>query len=296
MRILIGVGYALILPIVVLVLLPLVGVVSPLMAIMVGALYLISHMLRAIRLAALSVDVLGISARTAAAMHFASAPLSILLPFKAGEFVRFYALWKMSSNPLYAIIVLLIDRMFDSLFLIPILIVLMSAGGAPTSLAVFAILAATIPLTVIVVGPKLLTELQRYVVASHNDPIALDVLSRVDATRRVVTNAAHVARRQASELCVISFLIWLCEVLVCVILINSAELLADLSSLDLLETRLVTSWWGDGADAFTTTALALTTISLLLPWPIMAAIFFDRYGGEPRRKPVLERSNARVVT
>ncbi len=270
-------------------------VISAWQAIAAGLLYLISHALRAMRLASLSVDLLGTSARSTAALHFMTAPFALLMPLKSGELVRLFALWKMSGNAVYSIVVLLIDRMYDSLFLFPILILLTMQGGAPTTLVIFTLMVATIPLAVVVIGPKLLTELQRYVVASQNSPVTLETLARIDAIRRLVTHAAEVARRQAPHLCLVSFLIWLCELLVCVILVNGAVAVLG-SALDLLGARLITSWASDNIGTLITTALTITLTAQLLPWPAMVMVYLDRLKHEPQRHPAMDQTKREVIT
>jgi len=262
-----------------------------------GIIYIVSHILRAVRLAVLSMSMLGISGRTAALMHFATAPVSLMLPFKLGEIVRLYELWKMSGTAVYALIVLLIDRMYDSLFLVPVLVILVLQGNASPLLVAFSLLAAVVPLTVVVIGPKLLTEIQRYVVASHNNPRTLDVLRQIDSARLLVIRAAEVSRRRAPELCVISLLIWLCELAVCLILVNvfSSIATATDSALDILGSRLVASWWTIGADTLVQPALAITTVAILIPWPLALYFYLARRRKEPRRKSAQAQSNRRVI-
>lgn len=266
-------------------------------AIGAGLIYIFSHVLRAARLAVLSMSMLGLSGRTAALMHFATAPVSLVLPFKLGEIVRLYELWKMSGTAVYAIIVLLIDRMYDSLFLVPVLVFLVMQGNASPLLVAFSLLAAVVPLTVVVIGPKLLTEVQRYVVASHTNPRTIDVLRQIDSARLLVIRAADVSRRRAPELCVISLLIWLCELAVCLILVNVFSSLATAtdSALDLLGGRLVASWWTIGADTLVQPALAITTIAILLPWPLALALYLVRRRKEPRRDSTRAHTNRRVL-
>lgn len=240
--------------------------------------YLISHALRAARIAMLSAEMLGTSGRTVAAMHFTTAPFALLLPWKLGELVRLFALWRMSRDAVFAVIVLLIDRMYDSLFLLPALAFLLWYGDAPTMLVVLTLLAAIVPLAVIVLGPKVLTEIQRYVVISHQGSSALTLLRRLDAIRRLVVKAVKVPRRQAAELCVISFLIWFCEFIFCLVLVGSS-----LDALDLLGLRLAGSWWSAGpVNPLLLQSLSLTTIALLLPWPLLAVVFLNRLRRMPK--------------
>ena len=272
---------------------PFASTVSPWVLLAIAGLYIFSHVLRAARLAVLSMNMLGISGRSAALMHFATSPLSLALPFKLGELVRLYELWRMSGTIVYAIIVLLIDRMYDSLFLVPFLVVFVLMGNEASILIVFTLLAAVVPLTVIVIGPKLLTEVQRYVVTSHNNPRTLDVLRQTDAARLHVIHAARVSRNRAPELCVISLLIWLSELLICVLLVNAVTGGSD--PLGLLGERLVASWWTVGAGTLAQSALAITLITVLLPWPLAVFLYLARRRNEPSRLNSQAHINRRLV-
>lgn len=271
-----------------------VVVVSPWLGLAAAALYLISHILRALRLAALSVELLGTSARSTVALHFATAPFALLLPFKSGELVRFYALWRMSGTAIYAFVVLLIDRMFDSLFLFPIVVILTLQGGAPPLLAILTLLMATVPLIVIVIGPRLLTEVQHYIVASHNADYAADVLRQVDILRRLVGKAAMVSRKQAPQLSVVSFVIWLCEFLVCAILMIGAAAMLD-GTLALLGNRLISSWGTVDIGTLSGIALMITLLAQMLLWPWMAMVFLSRAANEPKRTTLGDRIKGKVI-
>lgn len=250
--------------------------------------YLTSHVLRALRLALLSMDMLGISGRTAALMHFATALFALVFPFKAGELLRLHQLWQLGGTAIYAVIVLLIDRMYDSLFLIPVLLILLMQSSAPPVLTLFTLLAAFVPLVVVVIGPKLLSEVQRYVLVHHNNPRTLDLLPQIDTVRVLVVRAASVARRRAPELSLLSLLIWLSELLFCLILVNGSAgwLVASAGqAVELLGTRLVAPWWDLGAQTLAGQALGLSILALLVPWPFLAYLYVRRQKGEPRRVP-----------
>lgn len=261
----------------------------PLLATIAACLvYLFSHVLRAMRLGLLSIDLLGVSGRTASLMHLATAPLTLVLPFKSGELLRWHQLWQLSGSAIYALIVLLIDRMFDSLFLVPMLCLLVMMETAPPALVVLTLFVAIVPLVVLVVGPKLLTETQRYVVINHNNPGTLLVLRKVDALRLLVVRAALVARNRAPELGVLSFLIWLCEFAACLIIIvalHGASAGIGGSALELLGIRLVAPVWGLEAGTAAGAAIATSSIALLLPWPVLVMLYLRRRKHEPRRAP-----------
>ncbi|MEO0678806.1 MAG: hypothetical protein AAF192_00160 [Pseudomonadota bacterium] len=264
-----------------------------------GLLYLTSHGLRAVRLALLSIDLLGVSGRTAALMHLATAPIALVLPFKSGELLRLHELWRLSGAAVYAAAMLLIDRMFDAIFLVPLLVILLSLDSAPAMLAAFTLFAAVVPLTIVVVGPRILTELQHYIVATHNNPRVLEVLRHIDAVRVVVTHAAHVAGKRAPELCVISFLVWSCELLACLMLVNgtAAGVFAEMAeAFDLLGSRLSASWWNMGDDPLLRAALAVSTVVVMLPWPVVAMVYLARRRHEPRRVPATAHAMRSVAS
>jgi hypothetical protein len=261
-------------------------------AILAGLIYLVGHVLRAFRLAVLSMDMLGTSARTVALMHFATAPLALPLPYKSGELWRLHQLWRLSGTALYALVILLIDRMYDSLFLLPVVLILTVQGNAASALVLLTLLAAVVPMVVLLVGPQLLTQAQRHVLVNHNNPKALDVLRHIDALRALVARVSLVARNRAAELCLLSFLIWLCELIVCLLLVNAVADGARATfgrAFDLLGVRLVAPWWNLGADPLAGPAVALATIALLLPWPIVVYFYLGRRRSEPRRMPTIWR-------
>jgi hypothetical protein len=256
-------------------LLPLTGVLPVWSALAAGLLYLLSHLLRAFRLAILSVDMLGVSGRTTVLMHFVTAPFSLALPLKLGELFRLYELWRLSGTLVYSVVALLVDRMYDSLFLVPLLVILLMQNDASAALIVLTCVAAFVPLAVIVVGPRLMTEVQRYVVRHHNDAGTLRMLKGIDAVRRVVTHAAGVARQQAPTLVVLSLLIWLLEVLVCLIIVGAIGGAAG-EAFGLLGNRLTETWWTEAADPLIRAVIALTLIATLLPWPLAIAFYYCR--------------------
>jgi len=260
------------------VLAPMVASIPVASALLAAVLYFFSHLLRAFRLAFLSVDLLGISGRTTVLMHFATAPISLALPFKLGELVRLHELWRLSGTLLYSIVALLVDRMYDALFLVPFLVILLMQGNAAPSVIVLTSVAAFIPLIAIVVGPRLLTEVQRYVVANHDGAGTLGALHVIDQMRRVTTHAAGVARQQAPTLAVLSAMIWMLEVLVCLIVITAITGAFD-GTFDLLGQRLAATWWTSGTDSLIPAIFALTLLTTLATWPFVIGLYIARRFG-----------------
>ncbi|MEM9760849.1 MAG: lysylphosphatidylglycerol synthase domain-containing protein [Pseudomonadota bacterium] len=245
------------------------------LGVLAGACFLLSHVMRALRLAVLSMDMLGISGRTAMLAHFATAPIALALPFKTGEVLRLYELSRLGGSLIYAAIVLFVDRMFDTLFLIPLVAFLLWQGSAAPVLVALTALAAFVPLIVITVGPRILTEAQRHVVATHNGRGALNTLKTIDAIRNIVHHAARVSRQQAATLALLSALVWLLEFIVCALLV-SVLAGAQFDPFVLLGDRLTTDWWSAAQEPVVLSSIILTVIALLAIWPLVTAFYAVR--------------------
>jgi len=258
-------------------------------ALAAGAIYLAAHGLRAVRLAVLAGPLLGITARTAGLLHLVTAPLALLAPLKLGELFRLQQLAVTSGQLANSVLVLLLDRMFDALFLVPIMVALAVAHAPgeiePATLWLTAT-AAVLPLVAVVLGPGLLAALQDYVVIHHLDPRALRLLPVLDALRRVTEAGALTARRQGLQLALLSVLIWGAELAATWLL---ARFVAG-STRDaglLLTDRLVDLWGflgGSGQDPALAASAAISLLALLLIWPIALLHYFRRVDFEPRRR------------
>ena len=111
--------------------------------------------------------------------------------------------------------------------------------------------------------------------------------------------AADVARRRGPELCIVSLLIWLCELVISLLLVYAATVdvgAADAvdNALGFLEARLVISWLTIDTNPQVAPALAIATIAILLPWPMVTALYLARRRHEPQRTSAAVRSKRRV--
>lgn len=256
-----------------------------------GALYLLAHGLRALRLAMLAVPLLGVSGRSAALLHLATAPVTLLLPLKLGELVRLHQLAVMSRQVANAVVVLVLDRMFDALLLIPIIILLAMTEpafevGAPVLVLTAA--AAILSTIMVVLGPGVLGSLQRYIVIHHGNPRMLRRLPALDRLRRVTAEGAMVVRAQAAQLGLLSALIWTSELAAAWLFARFGASADGRSAGALLMDRLADASAALGL-AGTDPALAASAgsglLALLAIWPVALLLYFRRMGSEPRRRP-----------
>lgn len=254
------------------------------------ALYLLAHVLRALRLGIIAGPLLGASVRTTAALHFVCAPLVTVIPMKLGELVRLQQLWLIGRRLSGAVIALLIDRMLDAMMLLGLL-----GWFALTSHPVVSDSAAVIQLTtlavglagvVLVLGPRMLASLQRYVLIHHQSPALLKALPMIDLLRRGADEGRVLVRRQGAPLLVISASIWMLE-LAAAAIFTSVALDPALRNPGLLLLARATQEWliatGQGVDPAYAASAASGILVLFAVWPLAIWIYVRRIGAEPQR-------------
>ena len=89
-------------------------------------------------------------------------------------------------------------------------------------------------------------------------------------------------------------MIWLCELLVCVILVNGAVNVLG-GALELLGARLGTFWASGAGDPLVSAALTITLIAQLAVWPAMVLIFLERRKHEPQSATADMRAKREVT-
>lgn len=262
-------------------------------AVMAGALYLAAHGLRAIRLAMLAVPLLGVSARTAALLHVATAPATFLLPLKIGELARLHQLWFAGKRASGAVIVLLLERMLDAVMLLS-LFLWATAGGAPAhgGMAItmaLTVAAVTIGAIVLLLGPSALASLQRYVVINHQSRHAIRALPLIDLLRLGIGDGAALMRRQGAQLLVVSALIWTLELLAAGLFVEWGGASALRETALLLLGRINQEWRalaGGAVDPAVAASASTSLMVLLLTAPAAIILYVRRLDWEPSRRPV----------
>ncbi|MEM9761931.1 MAG: lysylphosphatidylglycerol synthase domain-containing protein [Pseudomonadota bacterium] len=264
----------------------------------VALLYLLSHALRAIRLTLLATPGLGISARSAALLHLATAPAGLLLPFKLGELVRLHELRALSGNGwLLAAMILLIDRMMDAVLLVVLFVV--AATIAPTAVTpVFYLSVAFLVIAVVTftVVPRALTQLQRYTIVFHNGDRAPRWLASVDKMRQLCVIGARRLVHQGGMLLLITLIIWSIELLAMAILLiglpNAGEGTdpprpIGHGALTLLLSRTASEWQaiiGLHDAPLQRLAAVISLAALMLVFPISLRLYLRERRLEPTRR------------
>lgn len=259
------------------------------------ALYLLAHLLRALRLGIIATPLLGTSVRSIATLHFVCAPLVTLIPMKLGELFRLQQLWVLGGRLSGAVIALLIDRLLDATMLLGLL-GWYALTGRPEISGIDGVLeltAAVVGLTgvVLVLGPRMLTSLQRHVLVHHDSPALLRLLPMIDMLRRGAEEGSRFLGRQGGPLLVITAGIWLLELAAAALFVSAV---ADPALRDpglLLLSRLTQEWQiatGAGIEPAFAASAASGILALLAVWPLAVWLYLRRIAAAPpprRRLP-----------
>lgn len=263
------------------------------------ALYLFSHLLRAIRLAIIGVAIHRTSFRTLVLLNFAVSPWSMILPFKLDELVRVNELRSLNGSLIRALMTLVIDRLMDGPMLVLCATYLawqgQSAAALVSGLAGLAMI--TITSGFFVLAP-LLRFLQQYVFVHHYRPRALRLLGLVHRLRLLVELGRATIARAAPILLFCTLGIWCCELAAVAVLrrlfAGEGQDLADV--LVAAFVRANAGWRAIVLDAQVGYAAgpitAVFTVSLLLIWPLAIVGYLRRRSGEVANAAFLHRQLA----
>ncbi|MCW2314518.1 hypothetical protein M2322_000038 [Rhodoblastus acidophilus] len=229
-----------------------------------GACYLLSHLLRALRLAMIGAGIAPLRLRQLLALHFHAAPASIVLPFKLGDAYLIGALALLSGDPGKAVLIALAQRIFDAIALIVFALGLSAFGvGFPETfrltLTVLALVIGAGFALVFIARPGLLA-LQDYIFTHHLSREARVALRLICSLRQAVELARDSAVRNFAALLAFSLGVWLAEAA------TVACLIPALTPLTLGDefVRILAFQNGLPSNAYGAVALAV----LALCWPV----------------------------
>lgn len=257
-----------------------------------AVLYGLSHVLRAARLALLAAPALNMHVRTVLLLHFHTAPVSFIVPFKLGELYRWQQLAWLSRNPAGSLLILLLDRMLDAVVLLAVLAAV-AAFGAPMPphaalVSGLLALATVLGLFAVLVAPGCLEAMQAYILQNHSAPRARRALRVIDGTRLMFSSARERLRGNVVLLLFISAMIWALESGMIVVLAQQLE--GSGAPISLL-TRTLFPGVADGPMQGITSLYALVCLgALLLVWPAATILYLMRIRSPLRSVPHLPQS------
>ena len=253
-----------------------------------AALYGAAHVLRAGRLALLAAPALNMHVRTVVLLHFHTAPVSFIVPFKLGELYRWQQLAWLSRNPGGSLLIVVLDRMLDALVLLLALAAVAGLNGrlAPGAAPIAGLLglATVLGLFVVLVAPGCLHALQAYILQNHSAPRARRVLRLVDASRLAISSARERLRGNFVLLLFISAVIWITESGMLVLLAQAVRGAGPFGP-SLLARTLFPQFTGEAVPQVAGLYLLACLLTLLPLWAAATALYLTRI-----RSPLRSRS------
>lgn len=265
-----------------------------------GALYLLSHLFRALRLAVVAAPMLGLSYRTTVSLHLFVAPWSLLMPFKLDELVRLNELRKASRSLMRSVIVLLIDRSMDGVALVILSLIALSYGQSQSVLMITILGLGLFALAfALFAAPPLLGAIQTYVFANHYRDRAFVVLRAVSNARTILVTSRGAIAGVSLFLAFVTILIWLLEygaIAAAAWVLGAPS--APLDRLTAMLQRAETGWRLLVLHRPLPPLSVLTTIAFLYPlllvWPLFAILYRRRLPFEPLRPRLADERPARL--
>lgn len=185
---------------------PLFGAVS---------LYLLAHLLRALRLVVIVHDE-RVGLRDTFAAHFIAAGASLLIPFKLGELFRVAEVARLVRSPVRAILLVWAERVLDLLAITGAMLVALAFRrdlADSAAMGVFltiAVVAGTF--IAFYVLPEHLESLKLALIRRTHAPWSLRAVQAVDASQRLLLHAPDAVRRRPATLVLLTAIIWTLEI------------------------------------------------------------------------------------
>ncbi len=258
-----------------------------------ATLYGFSHVLRALRLALLAAPALGMNIRTVVFLHFHTAPVSFIVPFKLGELYRWQQLAWLSGSPIGSLVILLLERTLDAVVLLIVLAAVIAIGGRlpPHTELLSGLLtfATMLGLFAVFVAPSGLEAMQAYILRRHSAPRARRVLRVVDSTRIMASGANERLRGNVLLLLFLSVAIWALESGMLFVLAEQIDRQTGGFLTSLLTMTLSPQAVGGPVATITNLYALVGLATLLLVWPTATILYILRIGSPHRSAPARQK-------
>jgi hypothetical protein len=271
------------------------------------ALYLASHVLRAIRIAVIGVSIYKTSFRTLALLNLSIAPWSMIAPFKLDELIRVNELRSVNGSLARALMTLVIDRSMDGPMFLGFALILSAHGAMDTAMFAGLLGLAMIAVTIgFFAASQILQFAQRYIFLYHYKPRALYALRIIHQLRQIAALGRETIMNTAPILFVCTLGIWFLEIsAVGLMLWIFMPDVVDLSTAVSATLVRANSGWRAillGESLGFPAALITTyfTAGLLMIWPLAIWLYCKRRLSEVRDAEFLDRqwgvrTNERLV-
>ena len=177
-----------------------------------ATIYLLGHCFRCLRLALL-IGGWRVGLRLIVSFHLMTAAISLAVPLKLGEIYRIAELSNLLGNPVSAVATIWWERLFDTLALLVIILVVL--GGVARSdwsqffgVGLLALIFITITALVFFVLPDNLRRLSVLIIRRYDNRRSVPALRVIDRTRRAIQGAPQMVKGKVASLATLTALIW----------------------------------------------------------------------------------------
>lgn len=173
---------------------------------------LLVHSVKAVRLY-LALYGTDISRSTCMKLYCKVTPVSVILPWKLGEFFRIYCCGAELKSLLKGVVIILLDRFFDTIALVTMMLFLWLLWGGALPMLVYAFLIFLGLVVLIYLGfPGMHEVWKKYLLSSKATVHKLQLLKLLDAADRIYKEIRGVLHGRGSLLYILSILAWGVEI------------------------------------------------------------------------------------
>ncbi|MBR6258178.1 MAG: hypothetical protein IKR23_12535 [Lachnospiraceae bacterium] len=140
-------------------------------------------------------------------------PVSVVLPWKLGEFFRMYCFGTELGSILKGVVIILLDRFFDTMALVTMILLLWMIGGGVLPALVYGFLIfLALVLLIYFAFPGMYGVWKDYLLSSRATEHKLSLLKLLDAAYRIYSEIRTVLHGRGSLLYILSMLAWGAEI------------------------------------------------------------------------------------
>ena len=173
---------------------------------------LLVHTVKAIRLY-LALYGTDISRSACMKLYCKVTPVSVVLPWKLGEFFRIYCCGSELKSLLKGVVIILLDRFFDTIALVTMMLFLWLLWGGSLPMLVYGFLVFLALVVLVYLGfPGMHEVWKKYLLSSKATAHKLQLLKLLDAASRIYKEIRGVLHGRGSLLYILSILAWGTEI------------------------------------------------------------------------------------
>ncbi len=140
-------------------------------------------------------------------------PVSVVLPFKIGEFFRMYCYGQQLNNYLKGIVIIILDRFMDTVALVTMILLIWIFNGWHITSFVYILLVFLLVIVLLyMIFPSVYSFWVKYLLSARATPYRLTALNILDKLNRIYKEITNVSRGRGAILYFMSLIAWIVEI------------------------------------------------------------------------------------